>query len=147
MSVILDLADAVAAELNAAEEGTFGLDFVAARMVLPRFKLEDLSTLHVTVVPASAGAEMQTRAQMLYEVEINIGVQKLLGKDVDDEIEDLLDLVEAIGDYLRGRTLDDATYASWMRQDNDPTYAPDHLANENVFTSVLTITYRLLVAK
>ena len=144
MSVILDLADAVAAELNAAEEGTFGLDFVAARMVLPRFKLEDLSTLHVTVVPASAGAEMQTRAQMLYEVEINIGVQKLLGKDVDSEIEDLLDLVEAIGDYLRGRTLDDV---SWMRQDNDPTYAPDHLANQNVFTSVLTITYRLLVVK
>jgi len=144
MSVILDVADAVAAALNAAEEGTFGVDFIAARMVLPRFKLEDLSTLHVTVVPASAGVEMQTRSTVLYEIEINIGVQKLLGKDVDDEIEDLLDLVEAIGDYLRGRTLDDV---SWMRQDNDPAYATDHLANQNVFTSVLTITYRLLVAK
>ncbi len=51
MSLATDIADAVAAELNAAEPDTFGQPFTAARRVLPAFELADLADLKVTVVP------------------------------------------------------------------------------------------------
>ncbi len=39
-------------------------------------------------------------------------------------------------------TLAATPHAVWVRTRNDPVYAPEHLAEQRAFTSVLTVTYR-----
>ncbi len=142
MSLATDIADAVAAELNSAPPGTFSQSLAAERRVLPEFDLQDLAELKVTVVPKSVEISGVTRASAQYEIAVDIGVQKKLGKDLDAEVAVLGTLVDQLADYLRSRSLEQAPYAAWVCIANDPVYAPEHLAERRVFTSVLTVTYR-----
>ncbi len=144
MSLATDIADAVAAELNAAEPDTFGQTFTAVRRVLPAFELADLADLKVTVVPKAVQTSGASRSLTQLDVSIDIGIQKKLGSDLDTEVATLGALVDTIGDYLRRRPLAAARYAVWAGAKNEPVYAPEHLAEQRVFTSVLTVTYRML---
>ena len=142
MSVSSDIADAVATELNAASGGTFSQAFTAVRRVLPEFELADLAELKVSVVPKSVEMTRSTRAGAQYDIAVDIGVQKKLGKDLDTEVAALGTLVDEMADWLRGRILTQAPYGTWLSIANDPVYVPEHLAERRVFTSVLTVTYR-----
>ena len=142
MARVIDIADAIAAELNAAPAGTFAPAFTAVRRVLPAFELSELAELRVTVVPKSVEISGAMRSASQFDCQIDIGVQQKLGKDLDTEVAALCGLVEAIAAYLRRRSLADAPLAAWVRTQNDPVYAPDHLAQQRTFTSVLTVTYR-----
>lgn len=142
MALIIDIADAVVAELNAAPAGTFDPAFTAERRVLPAFDLPDLAELRVTVVPKAIETEGATRAATRFDCQIDIGVQKKLGKDLDTEVAALCGLVDTIAGYLRRRPLAAAPHVVWVRTQNDPVYAPEHLAEQRIFTSVLSITYR-----
>ena len=144
MPLVTQIADAVAAEINAAPQGTFNVEFEAQRMVLPSFELAELAELKVTVVPKSIEMTAASRTMSQCDVQIDIGIQKKLGKEVDAEVEPLMELVEQIAAYLRGRQLQGFLNAAWVRAANEPVYAPDHLAEQRVFTSVLTLTYRVL---
>jgi hypothetical protein len=144
MSLVIDIADAVTAELNAAPAGTFDPAFNTERRVLPEFGLEDLAELKVTVVPKGVEITGSTRAASQYEIAVDIGVQKKCGKDLDTEVAALATLVDQIADHLRRRPLSAAPFAAWVGITNEPVYAPDHLAEQRVFTSVLTVTYRAM---
>jgi len=144
MSLVIDIADAVTAELNAAPPGTFTPSFTAVRRVLPVFDLADLADLKVSVVPKRVEITGSTRSASQYEIAVDIGIQKKLGKDLDSEVAALSTLVDQIADYLRRRPLGAAPFASWVSISNEPVYAPEHLAEQRVFTSVLTVSYRAL---
>ena len=144
MSMVTDIADAVAAELNGAESGTFGEDFTAERRVLPEFDLEDLAALMVSVVPKAVEITGSTRSVCQYEIAVDIGIQKKTGTDLDAEVAALGTLVDEIADFLRRRTLDATSWAVWVAATNDPVYSPAHLAERRVFTSVLTVKYRAM---
>ena len=144
MSLVIDIADAVAAELNSAPSGTFEQAFTAVRRFLPEFELPDLAELKVSVVPRGLEITGATRSASQYEISIDIGVQKKLGRDVDGEVAGLLVLVEQMADYLRRRTLAGAPRAVWAGIANDPVWAAEHLSEQRVFTSVLTVTYRAI---
>ena len=144
MSLVIDIADAVAAELNGAPPETFSQAFTAVRMVLPEFDLADLADLKVTVVPKAVEITGATRGTSQYEIAVDVGVQKKLGKDLDAEVAVLGTLVDEISDYLCRRPLSQAPWAAWSATRNEPVYAPEHLAGERVFTSVLTVTYRAM---
>ena len=144
MSMITDIADAVAAELNGAESGTFSEDFTAERKVLPEFDLEDLAALLVTVVPKVVEISGSTRSVCQYDVAIDVGVQKKLGTDLDAEVAAMGTLVDEIADFLRRRPLATMPSIVWVGTTNDPVYAPAHLAERRVFTSVLTVKYRTM---
>ena len=144
MSLVTDIADAVAAELNAAVEGTFTESFTAQRLVLPEFDLVELADMKVSVVPKAMTITGATRSASQYEIAVDVGVQKKLGKDLDSEVAALGTFVDEIADYLRQRALTQAAYAAWVSIANEPVYAPEHLAGDRVFTSVLTVTYRAL---
>lgn len=144
MSLATDIADAVVAELSAAPDGTFSETFSAVRRVLPEFDLEDLAELKVSVVPKSVEITGSTRAASQYEIAVDVGVQKKLGKDLDAEVTALGTLVDEMADYLRQRTLEQAPFAVWVGIRNEPVYVPEHLAERRVFTSVLTVTYRAM---
>lgn len=144
MSLVIDIADAVVAELNAAPPDTFSQAFTAVRMVLPEFDLEDLAELKVTVVPKAVEITGATRSGSQYEIAVDVGIQKKLGQDLDTEVAALATLVEEISDYLCRRQLSQTPWAAWSAIRNEPVYAPEHLAAERVFTSVLTVSYRAM---
>ena len=134
---IITLADAVAAEINT---GSFSVPVTAQRLLLPEFELGDLTQLKVTVVPQSVETAALTRQMMIYEVAIDVGIQKKLSGEVDTELPGLLSLVEQINVFLRKRAIAGAV---WTRSSINPIYARDHLAQSRVFTSVITITYKI----
>jgi hypothetical protein len=146
MSLIIDIADAVTAELNAADPGTFSQDFAALRKVLPAYELSELAELKITVVPKAIEISGSTRSVSQYDVQVDIGIQKKLpsGCDIEAEVETLGALVDEIAEYLRKRPLTDTPFAVWVNTKNEPPYVPEHLAEKRVFTSGLTITYRAM---
>jgi len=146
MSLVIDIADAVTAELNAAPEGTFIPTFTAMRKVLPVFELAELTDLKVTVVPKRMAITGGTRSACQYEIAVDIGIQRKLITDMEADVAALGTLVDQIIDYLRQRPLSALPGAgvSWLSTVNEPVYAPEHLLEQRVFTSVLTVTYRAM---
>ena len=138
MSVITDLADAVAASLNA---GSFGMPFTAERLHQPSFDLAELAELHVSVVPKSQTITNATRQHSFFDCAIDVGVQKKVADD--SEVDALLDLVEEIADHLRLKRLDDYPTAAWLSIEHEPVVASEHLDQNRQLTSVLTVTYRV----
>jgi len=141
MAMTTDIADAVVTELAG---GVFSLPITPLRRVLPEYELADLKDLRVTVVPAAVEIEGASRTLSQHDVRIDVGIQKKLGKDLDTEVAQLCGLVEEIGEFLKRRPLQAAPWAIWLRTANTPIYAADHLAEQRAFTSVLSLTYRVL---
>jgi hypothetical protein len=138
MSTILDIADAVTSALNA---GPFNPALNAERRYQPVFDLADLAALKVSVVPKSVTISNATRESGYFDCAIDIGVQKKIADD--SELDGLVELVEQIADHLRQKRLDDAPEAAFVSIANEPVFAPEHLDQQHVFTSVLTVTYRV----
>lgn len=138
MSTILDIADAVTASLNA---GPFNPALNAERHYQPAFELPDLAALKVSVVPKSVTTTNATRESGYFDCAIDIGVQKKIVTEA--EIDVLVDLVEQIADHLRQKRLDGFPEAAFVSITNEPVFAPEHLDTQRVFTSVLTVTYRV----
>ena len=141
MQMTIDLADAVTSQLNQSEIITD-----AKRQVLPIHDLSQLRELTVSVVPRGVQVQSITRKLSQYDCEVDIGVQQKLTvpqDEIDPVVKDLSGLVQQIADYLQRQPLTDMPYAIWIKVENQPIYDPDHLANQRVFTSVLTLTYRI----
>jgi hypothetical protein len=141
VALVTDIADAVVAELAG---GTFSETFTPQRRVLPEHELAELTDLQVTVVPRGVEITGASRALSQHDVQVDVGVQKKIGRDTDSEVASLLGLVDEIVAFLKRRPLQSTPQAVWVRTTNDPVYSPDHLAEQRTFTSVLTITYRVM---
>jgi hypothetical protein len=121
---------------------TFSLPFVAKRLRLPRFTLEELKELHVTIVPRGRATEPFTRGSLWKQPTVEIGVQQKVN-DVNDPTEGdpISQLVEEIEDYLLTLTIG---YFRCKEVKNvladDSIFAKEHLY-DNVFTSVLVATF------
>ena len=138
MHTTVQVAQAVADALNAHE---FSVAFTAERMALPAFTLEEMQTLHVTVVPREIASSILDRARDEDEVKVDVAVQKKVASAAVEEVDPLLALVQEIADFLNRTAMGDAT---WKKTENKPVYAPEHLREKRLFTSVLTLTYRLV---
>jgi len=139
MAVITDIADAVVAELNAAE---FSQPFEAKRSYLPRFDLAEMKDLHVTVVPKGVTGLPGTRAHNQHDYEIDVAVQKKTA--ADGQIDPLMRLVEEIADHFRSKRLEAMSNVAWVGTAHSPIYAPEHLEQLGQFTSVLTFAFRTM---
>jgi hypothetical protein len=141
MQMTIDLADAVTSQLNQSDIVTS-----AKRMVLPIHDLTQLRELTISVVPRGVQIQSITRRLSQYDCQVDIGVQQKLTvpqDEIDTAVKELSGLVQQIADYLQRQSLTDMPYAIWIKVENQPIYDPDHLANQRVFTSVLTLTYRI----
>ena len=141
MQMTIDLADAVTSQVNQS-----GIVTNAKRMVLPIHDLSQLRELTVSVVPRGVQVQSITRKPSQYDCQVDIGIQQKLTvpqDEIDPAVKELSGLVQQIADYLQRQPLTDMPYAIWIKVENVPIYDPDHLANQRVFTSVLTLTYRI----
>lgn len=137
MSVIVDIADAVKDALSAAE---LSRPVTAERLFRPRFELSEMHSLHVSVVPRGVEIAAAGRGLDQRDVQIDVAVQKKLGDDA--EVPALLGLVEEIADLVRHtRRFGPAV---WVRTENEPLYSVEHLGELRQFTSVLTLTCRVV---
>jgi len=147
MALVIDIADAVVAVLNG-DDADFSQAFDAQRRVRPSVELADLADLQVTVVPKGFEVSIASRSLSQYDVQVDVGIQKKLaaGADEDTEVPVMCGLVEEVADFLKGKRLEWTGWsASWVRPAvNEPVYSTEHLAEKRVFTSVLTLTYRVM---
>ncbi|MCC5786888.1 MAG: hypothetical protein JJU33_09325 [Phycisphaerales bacterium] len=144
MSVVVQIADAVAASINAAAgEGVFPEPFEAVRAHRPSFDLEELGDLRVSVVPRSTVITALARLQSQYECTVDIGIQQRVTAGDDARVDALLGLAEAIGDHLRYKRLAEYPEAAWASIAHDPVLAPEHLDERSTLTTVLSVTYRV----
>ena len=141
MAVVTDIADAVVTELNA---HTFSQAFTAQRHYRPIFDLAEMQDLHVTVVPKGLAIERLDRSRNQHDVQVDIAVQKKCQAADNAELDPLTALVEEIADFFRLRRLTVCPEAVWIRTENAPIYAPEHLDELRQFTSVLTLTFRVV---
>jgi hypothetical protein len=137
---VIDVADAVVASLNA---GSFGVPFTAERKYVPAVDLSDLAELKVTVVPKSAEITTATRTSSYFDCTIDIGIQQKVNPNEPAELDALSDLAEQIVDHLRLSPLDALPEAAWLSIAHEPVFAPEHLDQQRVFTSVISVTYRV----
>ena len=141
MAVITDIADAVAADINA---GSFSEPVTAVREYLPAFDLADMAQLRVTVVPKGVTISPGGRAHNQHDYAIDVAVQKKLDAADNTEIDDLMTLVDELADHLRFKRLTDTPNAVWLKTENQPVYAQEHLQEMRQFTSILTFTFRVM---
>jgi len=141
VAVITEITQAVVSELNG---GAFSLAFTAERAYLPCFDLQEMQSLHVTVVARSVSQSKLDRGRCQKEIEIDIAVQKRVAGETEAELDPLMDLVQEIGDYLSGRELGGVPNAIWVKTVNEPIFAQEHLSEMRQFTSLLTVTYRVV---
>ena len=139
MGKLTEIADAVVNILNAS-----GLtpEFTAERTLLPRYDLKALKTLKVSVVPKGRKITQGTRVHTIDEVQIDIGVQKKISND--SELDGLLKLVEDICGLFKAERLPGFAGAICVKKENDPIYDPGHLRQFHQFTSLITLTFKVM---
>ena len=141
MATIINIAEAVKDELNG---GTFSQSFTAQRHYQPTFELKDMKTLHVTVVPKDIEMQLATRNSSQHDCRIDVAVQKKVTIGDIAELDELMGLVEEVIAFLSRRKLASVPNALWIKTANEPIFAAEHLEQFGQFTSILTLTYRLL---
>jgi hypothetical protein len=95
-------------------------------------------------VPRNVGIAAASRDSSTFECVVDVGVQRKLPAEGDQaEIDGLLDLVEEITDHLRLKRLPDAPQAAWVSIAHEPVVSSESLEQHRVFTSVLSVTYRV----
>jgi hypothetical protein len=140
LATIIQIADAVVAQLNAA---TFSQPLTAARHYAPSFKLPDMKTLHVSVVPRGISSTSLDRSRDTFSYEIDVAVQKKTDGE-QPTLDALMTLVEEIGDHFRVGPLASFPGARCLDVKNSPVFSPEHLDEFRQFTSVLTLTFRVV---
>jgi hypothetical protein len=158
MSRIIDIADAVAAALNAAPPETFSQPVAAIRRNVPTFDVKELAELVVCVAPKGIAEIPATRALFQADYRIDVGVLKRLAAIADAtdppdqaEIDTLLSFTEELRRFCRTLDLSIAVpypgasvQAMSVKAENEPIYWPDHVRELRQFTSVLTLTIRVI---
>lgn len=135
-AVILQIADAVKAELNG---HTFSQAFTSERYFRPVFDLPDMAQLHVSVVPTEIITSSLGRSVVQQDYAVEVAVQKVVE---EADLDGLMSLVEEIADFFRNRRLAQYPGAVWVRTDNAPLFRPEQWDSMKLFTSVLKITFR-----
>ena len=136
MSLMVDIADAVVAQINA---GTFSEQFEAGRVYLPQYDMTELEQVRVTVVPRTLSLEPGTRGAHQHVVTVEVAVQKRVPDLEPAKLDDLCTLVQEIVDEFLGGEL--AALPGVMVTDVTvaPTFAPEHLEEKGTFTSLITL--------
>lgn len=141
MSMIAGVTKAVVDELNAA---SFSLPFRAERFYHPELALPENKELRVAVAPKGVTREMLDRNRQKRDVEVYIAVMKKYTRGTPEEVDPLMHLAEEIGDFFTGKMLVSTPPALWVKTVHDPATAIEHMEKLRQFTSLLTVTFRIV---
>jgi hypothetical protein len=140
LATVLQIADAVTTQLNAAE---LSQEFVAERLYVPNFDLEDMKELRVSVVPRELTILAHDRTTSKYNARIDVAVQRKFDHGSNAEIDPLIVLIEEIADLFRLKRLDSMPEARCIQVEHPVIYSHEHWEQYRQFTSLLTLTFQL----
>ena len=142
MSIMSDLVDAIAAELDAAPE-TFSQAFAAETLTDPERELEELQELRVDVLKGSKVTEAISRSVLQGDYTIEIVVRQKADGDPDELVRDLESLVEQIDQFfsLPPRRLTAYPAAAWKQSKLVYCYSVKMVRQRRQFTGLLQLTY------
>lgn len=151
MSLIIDLADAIVADLKAND---FGLVIPWERSYGDwdlKLKDSELTAPRGDVVPVfNSTVGLETRGSLLYALDIDISIRRRFEPtDVDEtgriyraEIDDLVSLVESVHEYFAKGS--PTTVTNWRSGDAEKIqawYVKSHLREWNQFTGIIRLNY------
>lgn len=142
----LVLADAVVAAINAA---TLSLSVTATREHVPKFDIQDASSVQIKVVPASDSREMGSAACDNATIAIDIGVMKRLQETTENEkaeIDGLMELVEELRGVVNRQSLVAGVESRCTETSQDAIYDVKNLDESRIFLTSLTATFLYPVA-
>ena len=145
MATVIDIADAVVTALNGADgpkQGNPPVGLSAVRAYRPVYDLKDMKDLRVTVVPKGVEMEMAGRGLLQSDVQVDVAVQKKLASGDNAEIDSLMSFVEEVAEFIRAQGR--LAGAAWVKTENLPIYSLEHMEQLRQFTSVLTLTFRVM---
>jgi hypothetical protein len=143
VNTLVEIADAVVAALQA---GTYSQPIAPARKYLANYEIKDLEpTVVVTVIPRNSVSSPASRTTCQYDHTLDLAVQKKISGD-DEDLDDLMGLVDEIERSLRLQTVTTASdkKAKWTATASEAAYDLKHLEEKRVFTSVMSLTYRVI---
>ncbi len=107
VSRLSEVADAVTKDLNtAALASQFSLPFVAVRRYLPRFEVEELTEMKVSVVSAEKELSQAARTKYLQsDSKIDIGVHVRVNGTDPELVDPYANLLEEFAEYFHGIAL------------------------------------------
>jgi hypothetical protein len=143
-AVVIEIADAVAAALNAA---SLSMPFTAERLYVVKVgkqdeDADDLATLKVSVVPHRLSLIQITRGDDDFSYTIDVGVQKRVENYTPAVVDPYMLLVQEIIDLFLAEGLPSYPDASFDSAENDPIVDWGHLHEHEVFTSVISLTFK-----
>ena len=154
MSLIIDLADAIVADLKAAD---FGIVIPWERSYADwDLELKDPETTDPRgdVVPVMDGdVQLANRGVLEIDADIVIAIRKRFkASDVDevgrlykDEIDSLVNVMQAVLVHLvKGRPINDAAWKADKSKQVRAWYDRDALKNKSQFTGMIRLPYRVL---
>jgi hypothetical protein len=119
----------------------FSQPFTAERTMLPERDLSEMATLRVTVVPREIEVSPLDRVRDARNVAVDVAVQQKPASLAVEDTDALMALVQEVAQFLNRRHL---ANAAWQKTAIKPLCAPDHLREKRLFTSVLTVTYKVM---
>jgi hypothetical protein len=141
MTLAVDIAEAVTAQLNGQ---SFSQPFTTERLYLPVFELPEMKTLHVSVVPKGITVTQISRNCAANDISVDVAVQKKLEQGDNAEIDALLQLADELASFFRFKTLPGPLGACWIKTEHSALYSPEHVEQMRQFTSVFTLTFRVI---
>lgn len=140
-ATIVTLAGEILSQLLAQSAvGGFNQSFLPVLAFVPLYSLQDMDTLHVTVLPrGSTGLKVDRGKNIIEELSVDIAVQKRLPGLDFALFQNMLELTEQLRDYLIVNPPSGFTVVGWT---TDPIYDPQAAFELRQFTGVLTVTYK-----
>ena len=142
---MIDFIQAADAVVVILKSGTYCLTPTISRVILPMLTVEELEkrTLKISVVPKDVDSEIASRTEDFNEYKIDIGIQQKVN-DIDTEVPTLLLFVKEVLNFIKRKKLPTTPQAHYVRLQNKPIYDVKQLAEAKVFTTVITVTYKVL---
>ncbi len=141
MSRVLTLAESIKAGITA---HNWNRSFACEVRTIPILELESITGLTVSVIPRSVKTTLTARNLENLECVIDIGVQQHAGSTDAATLTNIGSFVDDLRDYLIAKNMGDFHF---VKIENDPIYIMHHLINASVFTSILSLTYWLMLKR
>ncbi len=138
----IQIADAVK---NLLKSGSYCMSPVIERVILPILTTQEQADkiLKISVVPKEVDSEPASRAEDFNEYKVDIGIQKKV-ENIETEVPILLIFVKEILNFLDRKNLPTKAKAHYASMQNKPIYDVKQLAENKVFTTLITVTYKEL---
>ena len=137
-AAIVEIADAVVTDLQA---HTFSQPFSAQRSYLPRYRLEELTDVRVTVVPKDEVGQRASRSQWQSDYKLDLAIQQRLGADELAQMDGLILLGQELADFFKSHN-PPGDVATLVEVAFAPLFDPDHLEKHKTLTTVINLTFR-----